>query len=108
MLAMPFLIYRSNLLYERTSDEEASAEGGFVLLYPKRTSLAKRLHTDDEKFLDFVSQLLQMDPTHRPTAQEALNHPWLVEGLRGERETTQEDPGDDEGGEEDTTGERLP
>lgn len=30
--------------------------------------------------LDFVQQLLERDPNHRPTAEEALDHAWLKEG----------------------------
>jgi len=92
------LALHSNLLYERTVENESSEGdvngGGFILLYPKKTTLAKRLHTDDEDFLDFVSQLLQMDPSRRPTAEEALGHPWIVSGVRREEEE-QQPPGDD-------------
>ena len=28
-------------------------------------------------FTDFVSQLLTIDPDGRPTAEEALKHPWM-------------------------------
>ena len=47
------------------------------LLRPKATSLAARTHTDDELFLSFVGSLLQIDPDERPTAEQALQHPWL-------------------------------
>lgn len=52
-------------------------DGSVVLLYPKKTTLAHRLHTDDQGFLDFVSSLLQLHPGKRPSAEEALRHPWL-------------------------------
>lgn len=47
------------------------------LLVPKRTSLRQRMRTDCEEFLDFLTQLLQLDPALRPTAAEALEHPFL-------------------------------
>jgi len=50
------------------------------LLVPKKTSLRQRLRTDNEAFLDFLEQLLQLDPTKRPTAAEALRHPFLQPG----------------------------
>jgi len=50
------------------------------LLLPKRSSLKQRLRTDDADFLDFASSLLQVDPTCRPTASEALQHRWLEPG----------------------------
>ena len=44
---------------------------------PCATSLRTRLRCDDEGFLDFVAALLTLDPAHRPTAAQALQHPWL-------------------------------
>ena len=54
--------------------------GGTVsLLYPKKTSLAARVRCpEDPLFLDFVSRLLGLHPDKRPTAEEALAHPWLI------------------------------
>jgi serine/threonine protein kinase len=49
------------------------------LLVPKKTSLQQRMRTDSEQFLDFMTRLLQLDPTKRPTAREALEHPWLTQ-----------------------------
>ena len=49
------------------------------LLVPKKTTLKNRLKTDDLMFVDFVKSLLQVDPCRRPTAKEALAHPWLTE-----------------------------
>ena len=48
------------------------------LLRPKQTSLRARCHTDDDLFLSFVGSLLSVDPALRPTAEQALNHPWLA------------------------------
>jgi len=49
------------------------------LLVPKKTSLQQRMRTDSTEFLDFMTRLLQLDPTKRPTAREALEHPWLTQ-----------------------------
>lgn len=49
------------------------------ILIPKRTSLKKRLKTNDENFYDFVKNLLEIDPNNRIGAQEALKHPWITE-----------------------------
>eukprot|EP00931_Biecheleriopsis_adriatica_P114703 TRINITY_DN90617_c0_g1_i1.p1 TRINITY_DN90617_c0_g1~~TRINITY_DN90617_c0_g1_i1.p1 ORF type:complete len:833 (+),score=207.59 TRINITY_DN90617_c0_g1_i1:78-2576(+) len=50
------------------------------LYLPKRSSLRQRMRTDDEAFLDFMTSLLKVDPAQRPTAAEALQHPWLSPG----------------------------
>jgi dual specificity tyrosine-phosphorylation-regulated kinase 2/3/4 len=57
---------------------ERDRSGVPFLLRPKRTSLAARLHTDDELFLSFVGSLLRVDPAERPTAEQALQHPWIT------------------------------
>ena len=44
---------------------------------PKRTTLKHRLPMADAGFIQFLTSLLQVDPDKRPTATEALNHPWL-------------------------------
>jgi serine/threonine protein kinase len=74
----------SNIVYERDD------EGAFHLIFPKRTDLASRLHlpaedpsgkltVDEELFIDFVRQMLHLDPAQRMTAEEALEHPWLAD-----------------------------
>ncbi len=49
------------------------------ILVPKKTTLKHRLKCDDPYFVDFVRWLLEIDPTKRPSAKEALQHPWLTE-----------------------------
>ena len=52
-------------------------QGRYELLRPKRTSLRHRIPDADEGCLEFLSTLLTVDPKLRPTAAEALQHPWL-------------------------------
>jgi serine/threonine protein kinase len=59
-----------------TPPTPASAPSYDILL-PKRTSLRHRVPSGDEGFLDFLSYLLTPDPAQRPSAEEALAHPWL-------------------------------
>ena len=47
------------------------------VIVPKRTLIKNRLHCDDEPFIEFLRYLLKIDPNERPTAAEALNHPWF-------------------------------
>ncbi|RZC74881.1 hypothetical protein C5167_050361 [Papaver somniferum] len=46
-------------------------------LIPKKSSLRHRLPMGDQGFVDFVAHLLEVNPKKRPTASEALKHPWL-------------------------------
>jgi len=42
------------------------------ILVPKKTTLKHRLKCDDPYFIDFVRWLLEIDPTKRPSAKEAM------------------------------------
>jgi serine/threonine protein kinase len=59
--------------------ERAGSKGTVTIMRAKKTSVKHRLHTDDDVFVDFVSHLLQYDQTKRPSALEALRHPFLCE-----------------------------
>lgn len=52
-------------------------QGQFEILRPKKSSLRARVPHGDDGFLEFVAYLLAIDPERRPTAVEALTHPWL-------------------------------
>ncbi|GMI87276.1 hypothetical protein HRI_002396900 [Hibiscus trionum] len=43
----------------------------------EESSLEQHLQVSDVLFVDFVRHLLQMNTERRPTAREALQHPWL-------------------------------
>ena len=100
----PAFFTASNIVYDRIGPNTASGPGSgngqrrhgwdrvrpidadetLVLIYPKKTSLAARLHlldatedSDEYLLLDFVKCMLDLDPLTRPTAAEALKHPWL-------------------------------
>jgi serine/threonine protein kinase len=57
--------------------EVSKRTGRYELLTPKRTSLRHRVPGADPGLLDFLAALLAPDPERRPTAAEALQHPWL-------------------------------
>ncbi len=57
--------------------EKDDAAGRAYVLRPKRCALAHRLAGADAGFIGFVRHLLEVDPECRPTAQQALSHPWL-------------------------------
>ncbi|GAX26362.1 hypothetical protein FisN_16Lh206 [Fistulifera solaris] len=81
---------------DRSSDGSESESYHFDIFQPKKTTLAARLgfaadlmrdydagkHLSREQkkqaiFVDFVRSLLTIDPEKRPTAEEALKHPWM-------------------------------
>ena len=100
----------SGLIYEKISSDEVDDEERlshcssdddadkslYNVYQPKMTTVAARLgfdedfmdqpklSEDDKKralFVDFVSKLLTVDPDSRPSAAEALNHPWITSSL---------------------------
>ncbi|KAJ0983908.1 hypothetical protein J5N97_002264 [Dioscorea zingiberensis] len=46
-------------------------------LIPEKSTLARELQVSDMLFLDFLEHVLQINPKRRPTAKQALQHPWL-------------------------------
>ena len=55
----------------------AGGQGRYEILRPKRTSLRRRVPEADAGALTFLRSLLTVDPALRPTAEQALAHPWL-------------------------------
>ncbi|XP_030534633.1 putative dual specificity tyrosine-phosphorylation-regulated kinase 3 homolog isoform X3 [Rhodamnia argentea] len=46
-------------------------------IIPEESSLEGHVQVSDTGFLDFLRNLLEIDPNRRPSASEALEHPWL-------------------------------
>ena len=67
----------------RDDDSASSAERpeeALVVVFPQHTTLARRLHLPpDDAFVDFVQELLAIDPDARPSATTAKLHPFLFE-----------------------------
>lgn len=63
----------AGVLYEKKGATGTTVE----YIYPKRTSLKRRVICDDTQFVDFIKQLLKINPAERLTSSEALNHPWF-------------------------------
>ncbi|XP_057479634.1 uncharacterized protein LOC130766922 isoform X2 [Actinidia eriantha] len=63
---------KNHMLYERNQDTNR-----MEYLIPKKTSTRHRLPMGDQGFIDFVGHLLEINPKKRPSASEALKHPWL-------------------------------
>lgn len=46
-------------------------------IIPEESSLENHLQVFDSGFIDFLTNLLEINPERRPTAKKALAHPWL-------------------------------
>ena len=98
----------SGLIFEKVPRRDAedsrshsgSDDGGgediFDVYQPKITTIAARLgfaadfldqpklsEGDEQRalFIDFVSKMLTIDPDLRPSAEDALQHPWILSSL---------------------------
>ena len=85
------LFFRQGYLYENfevtcdreldDNDQDAtrSQVQQFVRVYfPKPSCIADRVQSTDPLFVEFLEAILIVDPNLRPTAKEALQHPWLA------------------------------
>lgn len=77
---VPQYFTQDGQLYQELTDSPTCPDRGrrLHLLVPKKTSLQQRMCTDSKEFLDFMERLLTLDPSKRPTAAEALRHPWIT------------------------------
>eukprot|EP00301_Raphidiophrys_heterophryoidea_P028079 c9967_g1_i1.p1 GENE.c9967_g1_i1~~c9967_g1_i1.p1 ORF type:complete len:537 (-),score=136.95 c9967_g1_i1:162-1772(-) len=63
---------KSGLVYRKHDSSD-----NYEVLMPRPTTLEARMKGADKDFVEFVKTLLTIDPDNRPTAAEALKHPWL-------------------------------
>lgn len=79
------LLYQDAFVDDDQSQNDASGyshrerSGKIQILVPKKSNLKSRLRTEDIFFLDFVRNLLHLDPYRRFSAEDALLHPWLTQ-----------------------------
>ena len=72
---------RRKLFFDQESQPMIVANSRGKKRRPLTKTLQGVLKTNDEKFLDFVNCCLDWDPVNRMTPLEALQHPWILEGL---------------------------
>lgn len=63
----------------RIFEQNRDAGGGTSMLLPQPSSLNYVLDGFDKDMADFISLLLALDPTERISAEDALQHPYLLE-----------------------------
>ena len=72
----------NSLAPHRELFDKDETTGRTQVLRPKPTTLAQRLRgCPDAGFVAFVGHLLTVDAEQRPTAVQALQHPWLAATL---------------------------
>jgi len=117
----------SGLLYEKADPDDESHDGSmssheedsYNIFQPKTTTMAARLGFDPDllektdlqpeeeecaMFVDFLRQILTIDPDARPTAEEALRHPWILSSYQLTEEDIKyppEDASDEESDDDD-------
>jgi len=74
---IPLYMMQKGAFVDKYFSEDGELYENTEIITPKRTSLQGRVRTDDQLFLDFIRQLLTIDPDKRLSANEALQHPWL-------------------------------
>lgn len=74
---------RDNLIFLQCADSFSDPKSNKKLKFfiPKKTSLKNRMKCKDLVFVDFIRSLLTPNKADRPTAHQALQHPFLTETL---------------------------
>jgi len=77
---VPQYFTQDGQLYMQVQSQVDGASSEIHLFFPKKSSLKQRMRTEDTEFVDFLATLLRLDPDERPSASEALSHPFLTPG----------------------------
>lgn len=72
---------KENLIFLECADSFSNPKGNKKLKYfmPKKTSLKNRMKCKDLVFIDFIRSLLTPNKCDRPSASQALQHPFITE-----------------------------
>ena len=72
---------RGHLFFDKRNKPKLSANSRGKVRQPASKKLSSVLKCKDEKFLDFLNKCFVWNPMERMTPLEALQHPWILEGL---------------------------
>jgi dual specificity tyrosine-phosphorylation-regulated kinase 2/3/4 len=72
---------RGHLFFHKSGDPILSANSKGKVRKPCTKSLQQVLRCNDENFIDFLNKCFIWNPIERMTPLEALQHPWILEGL---------------------------
>ncbi|KAG7486082.1 dual specificity tyrosine-phosphorylation-regulated kinase 4-like [Solea senegalensis] len=56
-----------------------------------RTSLTRHLASTNYHFVDFIRRCLEYDPQRRMTPEEAMHHPWILQGVNNNKSARRTD-----------------
>ncbi|KAF9514477.1 hypothetical protein BS47DRAFT_873226 [Hydnum rufescens UP504] len=74
---------RKNLFFDRTGAPRPVVNSRGRRRRPGTKTLEQVLRCDEEHFVDFVAKCLHWDPERRLKPQNAMRHPFIVNGRRG-------------------------
>lgn len=72
---------RAHLFFDKKNRAKLTPNSRGKVREPASKKLASVLKCKDEKFLDFLNKCFVWNPLERMTPLEALQHPWILEGL---------------------------
>jgi len=75
------LATRGHLFFHKNGDPILSANSKGKTRKPLAKKLSNVLRCDDDNFLDFLNKCFIWNPMERMSPLEALQHPWILEGL---------------------------
>jgi dual specificity tyrosine-phosphorylation-regulated kinase 2/3/4 len=69
------------LFFDKKNKPKLTPNSRGKVRIPATKKLSSVLKCKDEKFLDFFNKCFVWNPMERMTPLEALQHPWILEGL---------------------------
>ena len=72
---------RRKLFFEKNNEPILTPNSRGKIRYPEAKRLDEILKCNDPKFLDFLNRCFEWNPVLRMTPLQALQHPWILEGL---------------------------
>jgi len=75
------LAQRKHLFFNKNNEPILTPNSRGKIRQPGAKTLADTINSDDDLFLDFLNRCFEWHPLQRMTPLQALQHPWILEGL---------------------------
>ena len=73
---------RKKLYFNEQNEPILKPNSSGTLRKPNGKRLEELMDTEDSKFVDFISRCIEWDVKQRLDPEGALNHEWIMEGLK--------------------------